>query len=241
MRRYFLSSMSGKAESHGRFFSRLEPLGFSPGKVDFQNRETRVFLVYGARLKRIWMRFALRGVAYSNNYKKLNVIYMLHDPWRMDSPWEHYRFAETNRLILEKFGRLGSLLEIGCGEGHQSLQLKQVCDRLIGLDVSRRAVKRARRRCPQGEFFVGDVFSQEVKAQAPFDLVVACEVLYYMSDLPTSLRRMQALGRNLLVTYYGGQMGILDPQVLSLPGAVSEILEFEHARWRVAWWHGDQV
>jgi len=192
-------------------------------------------------LKKIWMRCTLRGVRYSNDYKKLDRIYMLDDPWRMVSPTEQYRFSETSRLILEKFGRVGSLLEIGCGEGHQSLQLRQVCDRLIGLDVSARAVKRARRRRPGSEFLVGDIFSPEVHAQAPFDLVVACEVLYYMNNVPAALRQMRALGRNSLVTYFAGEMETLDPQVLSLPGAASEILEFNGTRWRVAWWRGDQV
>lgn len=111
------------------------------------------------KLKEIWMRFILRGVHYSNDCKKLDSFYLVNDPWRMTSPSEQYRFAETNRLILEKFGRVESILEIGCGEGHQSLHLQLVCDRLTGLDVSTRAVERGRRRCSGGEFLVGDVFS----------------------------------------------------------------------------------
>lgn len=88
---------------------------------------------------------------------------------------------------------------------------------------------------------VGNVFSQEVDARAPFDLVVACEVLYYMRDVPLALRRIQALARNILVTYFAGEMETLDPQILSFPGAVSEILELKQSRWRAAWWRGDQV
>lgn len=193
-------------------------------------------------LKKIWMRLALRGLRYSSDYAKLDAIYRMEDPWHMASPSEEYRFAETNRLILEKFGRVGLLLEIGCGEGHQSLQLQQACcNRLIGLDVSGRAVERARRRCPGSEFLVGDIFSQKVRAKAPFDLVVACEVLYYMSDVPAALRCMRELGRNGLVTYFDREMKTLDPRVLSLPGAASEIFEFENVRWRAAWWRGGQV
>jgi SAM-dependent methyltransferase len=194
-----------------------------------------------AMLKKFWMRFALRGVHYSSNYAKLDAIYMVDDPWGMASPSEEYRFAGTNKLILKKFGRVGSILEIGCGEGHQSLHLRQVCDRLIGLDVSGRAVRRARRRCSGGKFLVGDIFSQEVGAHAPFDLVVACEVLYYMSDVPAALRRIQELGRNSLVTYFAREMKTLDPLVLSLPGAASAILEVEEVRWRAVWWPGEQI
>jgi len=192
------------------------------------------------KLKKIWMRFALRGVTYRDKYKKLNRLYLIGNPWRLDSPGEQYRFAETNRLIAENFGRVGSLLEIGCGEGHQSLCLLNVCDRLIGLDVSIRAVERARKKCPSGEFLVGSLFSNVADTNALFDLVVACEVLYYMSDVSASLRRMQVLGRNCLVTYWDGVMKDLDPLVLSLPGVVSKIIKFQNTRWRVAWWPGLQ-
>src|SRR2546422_10776958 len=95
------------------------------------------------KLKETWKRFALRDVRYSNDYKKLNTFYTVPDPWLMSSPAEQFRFRETNRLIVAKFGRVASLLEIGCGEGHQSVYLQHVCNRLIGLDVSARAVKRA--------------------------------------------------------------------------------------------------
>lgn len=194
-----------------------------------------------AKLKKVWRRLTLKDIRYSDDYEKLDAVYAVPDPWIMTSQSEQFRFSETNRLILETFGQQGSILEIGCGEGHQSLYLQHVCKSLTGLDVSARAVKRARSRCPQGEFLVGDIFSQEVAARAPFDLVIASEVLYYMSDVHAVLGRMRALGRNNLVTYFVGEMANLDPQVLSLPGAVSEMLEFENARWRVVWWRGDQV
>jgi len=190
-------------------------------------------------LRKVWRRFALRGTRYTSKYAKLNALYVMDDPWNMASPSERYRFAETNRLILQNFGKVDTILEIGCGEGHQSLYLRELCNRLVGLDVSYIAVKRARRRCPRGEFLVGDVFCQEIYAQAPFDLVVGCEVLYYMEDVPAALRQMQALGRNNFVTYFSGEIKKMDLQVLSLPGATSDVIEFENSRWSAAWWHGE--
>ena len=62
-----------------------------------------------------------------------------------------------------------------------------------------------------------------------------------MNDVPATLQRIQAIGRNSLVTYFAGEMDTLDIQILTLPGAVSEILEFEQAPWRAAWWRGGQV
>jgi SAM-dependent methyltransferase len=195
-----------------------------------------------ANVKGAWRGFALRDIRYSSDYKKLDTCYTVPDPWLMASPSEQFRFRATNKLILAKFGRVASVLEIGCGEGHQSLYLQNVCDRLTGLDVSVRAVKRARSRCPQAGFLVGDIFSQEISALAPFDLVVACEVLYYMIDVPAALRQIRSLGRNCLITYFSGEMETLDRQVVvSLPGTRSEVLAFEQVRWRALWWRSRQA
>ena len=167
----------------------------------------------------------------------MDTLYLVKDPWRMNSTSEQARLAETNRILLEKFGRVGSLLEIGCGEGHQSIHLQKICDRLTGLDISAKAVNRARIRCPGGRFFVGDPFCHEITSRAPFDLVVACEILYYMSDLSSALAQIRALAHNGLVTYYARMMEELDLQVLSLPATSTEIFECDGTCWRAVWWY----
>jgi SAM-dependent methyltransferase len=166
----------------------------------------------------------------------MDALYLLQDPWGMNSPSEQSRFAETNRLLLEKFGHVGSLLEVGCGEGHQSIYLRHICDTLTGLDICGRAVERARTRHPGGRYIVGDLFSPAIADLAHFDLVMACEVLYYINDLEAALRRMRELGRNGFVTYFDKMMEKLDPLVLSLPGVSSEILKIGDACWRAVWW-----
>lgn len=186
-------------------------------------------------------KFLLRHIHYSSNYAKLNALYRTEDPWHMTLPSEQHRFEETNRFIKEKFGPMKSLLEIGCGEGHQSVYLRRLCDHLIGLDVSARAVERARKRCPDCSFLVGDIFSKEAGIQGSCDLAVACEVLYYIQDVPATLQRMQELGSNGLVTYLEREIPRLDQYVLSLPGVSADVLEFEHVRWRIAWWIGKRT
>jgi hypothetical protein len=190
-------------------------------------------------LRNIWKRCILRDIHYSSDYKRLDRYYVMTDPWAMGSQKERHRFDKTNRIIMEEFGRVGTLLEVGCGEGHHSLELRHVCEHLIGVDVSARAIGRASKRYPPGEFYVGDIFSPEISARAPFDLIVACEVLYYMDDVPAALNELSALSNNILATYYQGQMKILDRHVLSLPGVTSKILEFEGSSWRVAWWRSN--
>lgn len=190
-------------------------------------------------VKKVWRRSVLRGVRYSGDHTKLDVAYAVLDPWGMASQAEQFRFSETNRFVREKFGPVGSILEIGCGEGHQSVYLQSACKQLTGIDVSERAVKRAQSRCPQGKFLVSDFFSSQISALGSFDLVVACEVMYYMKDVPKALGKMQTLGRNCLITYFEGEMANLDRQVLAFcPDALSEsIIEFGKCQWRVIWWH----
>jgi SAM-dependent methyltransferase len=185
------------------------------------------------------MRTMARNIRHSSNHDKIDLMYMMPDPWQMSSPTEEFRFLAINGIIEENFGRVGSILEIGCGEGHQTVHLRRVSDGVIGLDVSPRAIARAREKQPDGRFMAGTVFSPEVDVYGPFDLVVASEVLYYMSDIQAVLRRMREIGRANLVTYFSDEWSNLDPEVLSIFGAKSKVVEFGDAQWRAVWWRND--
>jgi SAM-dependent methyltransferase len=188
-------------------------------------------------LRRQWTRIPLRGVHFADRYGRLDLLYRIRDPWEMETEQQRYRFRETNRLIEENFGRVGRILEVGCGEGHQSEELLRLCDYLVGIDVSARAIERARERCPDATFGVGDIFDSEVlRQEASFDLVLGCEVLYYMKDVAAALERFSALGRACLVSYYAGPAAELDPYLQAIPGVESETVRYGDASWKVSWW-----
>jgi hypothetical protein len=194
----------------------------------------------GPALKRQWTRIPLRGVHFSDRYDRLELLYRVRDPWQMESEKQSFRFQETNRLIEQRFGRVATLLEVGAGEGHQSAHLLRVCDQLFGIDVSRRALARARRRCPGAVFAAADVGDvAQVLPTLQFDLVVACEVLYYISDVAGTLKRLSELGRACLVSYYDEPADRLDPYVLAVPGVESEVIRHGESAWRVAWWRNE--
>ena len=111
-----------------------------------------------------------------------------------------------------------------------------MCDELVGIDVSGRAIERARARCPKAQFLAGDSFTPALGGHRPFDLVVACEVLYYVKDVTAELERLRQLGRACLVTYYARPAETLDPYVLSIPGVESTVVHYGDSRWTVAWW-----
>jgi SAM-dependent methyltransferase len=189
-------------------------------------------------LKTRWMNRAFPyGMHCRDEVARFDRLYLVRDPWSLNCDRERFRFRETNRLIIENFGHPHSLLEIGCGEGRQTSELQQVCDRLYGIDVSRRALRRAERRCPQATFAVGNAYGLSPFVQAPrFDLVTACEVLYYMADVPRAVKRLSELGRACLVSYYDGAHEVLDKYIKNIPGVRLEIVSYEDTSWKLAWW-----
>lgn len=192
-------------------------------------------------VRRTWMKYALRGVSQSDAHRRLDLAYKVRDPWKMESASERFRFVETNRILHRELiapaARIGSILEIGCGEGHQSEHLATLCDRLTGLDVSSTAVERARRRLPAAELVSGDLFAQPwVGDHHRFDVVTAFEVLYYLSDIPRTLAAMSRLGKSCIVTYFGASAKVVEPRLAGIPGLGRDSFRFEDVEWNVAWW-----
>ena len=48
--------------------------------------------------RRLWMKYALRGVGGNDNHQGLDLAYRMEDPWNMDSPMERARFEATAPL-----------------------------------------------------------------------------------------------------------------------------------------------
>lgn len=188
--------------------------------------------------RRLWMKYALRGVGGSDNHSRLDLAYSLEDPWNMDSTPERTRFEATSQIISRAFGQVGTILELGCGEGHQSLYLAGLCDQLHGIDVSAQAIERAQKRVPAAKFAVADIFSEPWGAnQHRFDLITACEVLYYLSDPGATIARMRQLGRNGLVTFFAPASGRIGPPLEQVPGLHKDWIHAGATSWLVGWWN----
>lgn len=107
--------------------------------------------------------------------------YLVRDPWRLaTSPYELGRAAATLDLLAGR--RYRRALEVGCGEGTFTARLLDFCDRVVAVDFSRLAVRRARARFagePRVEVRTLDVLRED--PGTGFDLVVCAELFYYMS------------------------------------------------------------
>lgn len=192
-------------------------------------------------VRRTWMKHAMRGVGQADAHRRLEFAYKLRDPWKLDSPQEHFRFAESNRILhralIAPAARVGSLLEIGSGEGHQTEYLAKLCERISGIDVSPTAISRARQRHPSATLYVGDLREQPwARERGRYDIVTAFEVLYFLSDIPRMLDTMSHLGRACAVSYFGPSAGVVEPALRAIPNLERESFSFGDVEWHMAWW-----
>ncbi|MDH7638153.1 SAM-dependent methyltransferase [Sphingomonas oryzagri] len=132
------------------------------------------------------------------------------DPWDLaTSEYESRKFDATMEAIAGR--RYARALEVGCAQGVLTERLVTVCDELVSIDISPRALSLALKR-------VGDRPGLSLKRMAfpkeapeeTFDLVVLSEVAYYWGvvDLDRAsewLQRGVAAGGRILLVHYTGE------------------------------------
>jgi len=95
----------------------------------------------------------------------------------LDGGWYSPLREKLCELVQDLLPQGGALLDAGCGEGWYTAALAQVAaqkgGKTAGVDLSKPAVKKAARRCPQGEIAVASVYHLPV-GEATVDLLVNC-------------------------------------------------------------------
>jgi SAM-dependent methyltransferase len=88
------------------------------------------------------------------------------------------------------------VLDVGCNTGYGTLRFVPVAGRVVGVDVSPRAIEAALERAPDGrpEFIVTSGFDLPF-ADASFDLVTSFQVLEHVPDPGAFLRELARVAR----------------------------------------------
>jgi SAM-dependent methyltransferase len=188
-------------------------------------------------ISHILKRVLLRRSAFSGSYGKLRMLYAMEDPWEMSSAKEQYRFEFTNAHLADIAPRFGTILELGCGEGHQSAYLARMADELSGVDISPWAIDRARKRCPDGRFKVGKAEdARRLFANERFDLVTACEVLCYAPDIEAILVDLQSITDRLYVSNYEARAEAMRHYFAGPGWSVLPPIRYDNTVWECHLW-----
>jgi len=98
--------------------------------------------------------------------------------WLKRTPWDTgVTPPEVVDVVTRRFPKGGRAIDIGCGTGTNAVYLAQHGFRVLGVDVSRRAIALARRRARRAgvtcEFVAADVSRlDELSISEPFDLAI---------------------------------------------------------------------
>ena len=105
------------------------------------------------------------------------------DPWAFEtSAFEAAKYERQIDMIGDR--RYPRALEIGCGAGVFTRRLASIADEVLAIDVSSAAIAIAEsRRTPGIRFRVANVMEFDPAADAPWDLVVMSETIYYLGWL----------------------------------------------------------
>lgn len=126
---------------------------------------------------------------------------------RRKNPYLQRKETELSRRLLQTAGIPGpKILEVGCGEGNNLLNLKELdpAAACFGLDFSRAKVRFLKEHFPAGRAVCGDAAALPFTA-GRFDLVLLRDLLHH---LPWA--REQVLQESLRVTRSGGKVIVLE-------------------------------
>ena len=119
------------------------------------------------------------------------------DPWSFEtSPYERKKYERTLSVIQDRQRTYRNVLEVGCSIGVFTEMLAPLCEKLLAVDVSERAVATARERLAASPHVrVERRRLPEDTPEGSFDLIVASEVLYYWPEevMLAALRRFEEI------------------------------------------------
>jgi len=110
-----------------------------------------------------------------------NRVFAKCDPWNYANSYEQTKYRHTLELMPDL--PVANAIELGCAEGVFTEMLATHVDRLLAIDISSVALKRARSRCRgNGNVSFARHDISEGMIGANYDLVVCSEILYYLHD-----------------------------------------------------------
>lgn len=114
----------------------------------------------------------------------------------------HQMLDDLELAAIERYGRSGDVLEVGCGTGLLLDRVRHFARTATGLDLSAGMLTQARRR---GLWVVQGSATKLPYGDASFDLTYACKVLPHVDDVRSAMAEMARVtrpGGHVLAEFY---------------------------------------
>ena len=113
------------------------------------------------------------------------------DPWGQSShtdisykKYYDYSRNKINEVLKSVYKKNMSILEVGCGLGYvvDLIARNNKNIRVSGSDISKKAIKIAKKKFPQYNFFVDDITTSRKILNKKFDIVIFNQILWYILE-----------------------------------------------------------
>ena len=101
--------------------------------------------------------------------------------WDVKNPillHEQRRRAEITRFLLSPQSN-DTILDVGCGDGYQISYFANLVSQVVGVDISRRKLKKAKTNVPESDFICADSSRLPFRARI-FDKILCLELLEHL-------------------------------------------------------------
>ena len=104
-----------------------------------------------------------------------------------DDPWEQTtreEWASEKVVALNLIKKINAkrVIELGCGLGHYTNKIKNLGVDILGVDVSKTAIDKAKYSYPDCNFVVGDILDFSMYREYQPEIIVIAEITWYVLD-----------------------------------------------------------
>jgi 2-polyprenyl-3-methyl-5-hydroxy-6-metoxy-1,4-benzoquinol methylase len=109
------------------------------------------------------------------------------------------RFFLTKVVEIVRAEEARTVIDVGCGEGYPDQLLLEAIPalKIVGVDIDDRALGLAKKRNPQVNYLLGDIFNLSFKKRA-FDLALVLEVLEHLEYPEKAVEKIKKNARKCL-------------------------------------------
>ena len=130
-------------------------------------------------------------------------------------------------IAVDVMGMCGNVLDVACGTGEFAIQKAKYCDRIVGIDLSKRNIGKAREtaremKLDNVEFIHGDAYKMKDHINEKFDYAI---ISFAIHEMPRSIREdvirqmLDAADKVIIADY-------ASPQPINFRGAFNYLVEF---------------